>query len=113
MNNGNRFRRSIHVRHGRPKTKRFTEFLVDDYSPLVQPTIHAVVEGQLKLGRLQEGIDLSQHTQEVVSAVKRSATKERARPPRNSTRAHEIQSAAPQRTTFHQLIVQELRKTMR
>ena len=62
-------------------------FLVDDYSPLVEPTIHALVEGQLEPGRLQEGIDLLQQTQEVVSAVKRSATRERARTLRNSTRA--------------------------
>ena len=32
--------------------ERSTEFLVDDDSPLVQPTIHAVVEGQLELGLL-------------------------------------------------------------
>ena len=42
--------------------QRSTEFLVDDYSPLVQPMIHAVVEGQLEPGRLQEGIDLLQQT---------------------------------------------------
>ena len=62
-------------------------FLVDDYSPLVQPTIHAVVEGQLEPGRLQEGIDLLQQTQGVVTAVKRSVTSERGRLLRNSTRA--------------------------
>ena len=67
--------------------ERSTEFLVDDYSPLVQPTIHAVGEGQLGPGRLQEGIDLLQQTPGAVSAVKRSATRERARPPRNRTRA--------------------------
>ena len=67
--------------------ERSTEFLVDDYSPLVQPTMHAVVKEELKSGRLQEGIDLLQQTQGVVSAVKTSATRERIRPPRNSTRA--------------------------
>ena len=66
--------------------ERSTEFLVDDFFPLVQLTIHAVVEEQLEPGRLQEGIDLLQQTQGVVSAVKRSATRERVRPPRNSTR---------------------------
>ena len=73
--------------------ERSTEFLVDDDSPLVQPTIHAVVEGQLEPGLLlsassltQEAIDLLQQTQGVVSAVTRSATRERARPLRNSTR---------------------------
>ena len=73
--------------------ERSTEVLVDDYLPLVQPTIHAVVEGQLELGRLlsacpltQEGIDHLQQTQGVVSAVTRSATRERARPLRNSTK---------------------------
>ena len=47
--------------------ERSTEFLVDDDSPLVQPTIHAVVEGQLGPGLLlsacpltQEGINLLQ-----------------------------------------------------
>ena len=70
-----------------------TEFLVDNDSLLVQPTVHAVVEGQLKPGLLlsacpltQEGIDLLQHTQGAVSALTRSATRERARPMRNSTR---------------------------
>ena len=67
--------------------ERSTEFLVADYSPLVQPTIQAVVKEELEPGRLQEGIDLLQQSQEVVSAVKRRATRERARPPRNSTRA--------------------------
>ena len=67
--------------------ERSTDFLVDDYSPLVQPTIHAVVEEELEPGRLQEGVDLLHQSQGVVSAVKRSATRERARPPRNSTRA--------------------------
>ena len=73
--------------------KRPTEFLVDDDSPLVQPTIHAVVEGQLEPGLLlsacpltQEGIDLLQQTQGVVSAVTRSATREQARPLRYSTK---------------------------
>ena len=53
--------------------ERCTEFVVDDYSLLVQPTIHAVVEGQLEPGPLlsacpltQEGIDLLQQTQRVV-----------------------------------------------
>ena len=92
--------------------ERSTEFLVDDYSPLVQPTMHAVVEEELEPGRLQEGIDLLQQTQGVVSAVKRSATSERVRPPRNSTRAARDIRAAPQRTQFHQSIVQELRKKM-
>ena len=49
-------------------------------------------------------------TQGVVSAVKRSATRERVRPPRNSTRAARDTRAAPQRTQFHQSIAQELRK---
>ena len=49
--------------------------------------MHAVVKEELEPGRLQEGIDLLQQTQGVVSAVKISATRERARPPRNSTRA--------------------------
>ena len=49
--------------------------------------MHAVVEEELGPGRLQEGIDLLQRTQGVISAVKRSATRERVRPPRNSTRA--------------------------
>ena len=73
--------------------KSSTEFLVDEDSPLVQPTIHAVVEGQLELGLLlsacpltQEGIDLLQQTQGVVSAVTRSATREQASSLRNSTR---------------------------
>ena len=93
--------------------ERSTDFLVDDYSPLVQPTIHAVVEEQLEPGRLQEGIDLLQQSQGVVSAVKRSATRERVRPPRNSTRAARDTRAAPERTPFHQPIGQELRKNMR
>ena len=67
----------------RLKTKeRSTELLVDDDSPLVQPTIHAVVEEQLEPGLLlsacpltQGGVDLSQQTQGVVSAVTRSATR--------------------------------------
>ena len=42
---------------------------------------------ELEPGRLQEGMDLLQQTQGVVSAVKKSATRERVRPPRNSTRA--------------------------
>ena len=67
--------------------ERSTECLVDDYSPLVQPTMHAVAEEELEPGRLQEGIDLLHQTQEVVSAVKRSATRKRVRPPRNSTTA--------------------------
>ena len=73
--------------------ERSTDIQVDDDSPLVQPTIHAVVEGQLEPGLLlsaclltQEGIDLLQQTQGVVSAVTRSASRERARPLRNSTR---------------------------
>ena len=73
--------------------ERSTDFQVDDDSPLVQPTIHAVVEGQLEPGLLlsacpltQEGIDLLQQTQVVVSAVTRSASRERARPLRSSTR---------------------------
>ena len=94
MNNRRRFRRSIHVRHGRPKKKRGPwTFAMDVDSPLVQPTIHAVAEGQLEPGLLlsagslmQEGIDLLQQTQGAVSAVTRSATRERARPLRNSTR---------------------------
>ena len=49
--------------------------------------MHAVVEEELEPGRLQEGIGLLQQTQGVVPAVKRSATRERVRPPRNSTRA--------------------------
>ena len=55
--------------------------------------IHAVVEEQLEPGLLlsacpltQEGIDLLQQTQGVVSAVIGSATREQARPLRNSTR---------------------------
>ena len=70
-----------------------TNVLDDEDSPLVQPTIHTVVEGQLEPGLLlsacpltQEGIDLLQQTQGVVPAVTRSATKERARPLKNSTR---------------------------
>ena len=58
------------------------------------PTIHVMVKGQLEPGLLlsacpltQEGIDLLQQTQGVVSAVTRSATRERARPLRSSTRA--------------------------
>ena len=43
-------------------------------------------------------------TQGVVSAVKRSGTRERVRPPRNSTRAARDTRAAPQRTQFHQSI---------
>ena len=73
--------------------KRSTEFLVDGDSPLVQPTIHAVVEGQLEPRLLlsacpltQEGIDLLQQTRGVVSAVTRSSTREQARALRNSTR---------------------------
>ena len=46
-----------------------------------------MVEEELEPGRRQEGIDLLQQTQGVVSAVRRSATRERVRPPRNSTRA--------------------------
>ena len=49
-------------------------------------------------------------TQGVVSAVKRSGTRERVRPPRNSTRAARDTRAVPQRTQFHQSIAQELRK---
>ena len=49
--------------------------------------MHAVVEEELEPGRLQEGMDLLQQTQGVVSSIKRSATRGRARPPRNSTRA--------------------------
>ena len=49
--------------------------------------MHAVVEEELEPGRLQEGIGLLQQTQGVVPAVKRSATRERVRPPRNSTKA--------------------------
>ena len=67
--------------------ERSTECLVDDYSPPVQPTMHAVVEEELEPGQLQEVIDLLQQTQGVVSAAKRSATRERVGPPRNSTRA--------------------------
>ena len=48
-------------------------------------------------------------TQGVVSAVKRSGTRERVRPPRNSTRAARDTRAAPQRTQFHQSIARELR----
>ena len=73
--------------------ERSTEFLVDGDSLLVQPTIHAVVEGQLEPGKLlsacpltQKGIDLLQQTQGVVSAVTTSATRGQARPLRNSTR---------------------------
>ena len=79
---------------GVPRRREVYRILVDDYSLLVQPTILAVVEGQLESGLLlsacpptQEGIDLLQQTQGVVSAVTRSATRERARPPRNSTRS--------------------------
>ena len=43
-------------------------------------------------------------TQGVISAVKRSATRERVRPPRKSTRAARDTRAAPQRTQFHQSI---------
>ena len=82
--------RSTQVPHNEEKS---SEFLVDDDSPLVQPTIHAVVEGQLEPELLlsagpltQEGIDLLQQTQGVVSAVTRSATREQARSLRNSTR---------------------------
>ena len=74
--------------------ERSTEFLVDDGSPLVQPSLHAVAEGQSEPGLqlfacplIQEEIDLLQQTKGVVSAVTRSATRERARPLRNSTRA--------------------------
>ena len=70
-----------------------TDVLDDDDSSLVQPTIHAVVEGQLEPELLvsacpltQEGINLLQQTQGVVPAVTRSATRERARPLRNKTR---------------------------
>ena len=73
--------------------ERSTDFLLDGDSPLVQPTIHAVVEGQLRPGLLpsacpltQKGIDLLQQTQGVVSAVTRKVTRERARPFRNSPR---------------------------
>ena len=88
--------RAVHPRSRRAPhdDKRSTEVLVDDDSPLVQPTIHAVVEGQLEPGLLlsacpltQEEIDLLQQTQGVVSAVTKSATREQARPLRNSTRA--------------------------
>ena len=86
---------AVHPRSTRTphNEERSTEFLVDDDSPLVQPTIHAVVEGQLEPGLLlsacpftQEGIDLLQQTQGVVSAVTRYATREQARPLRNSTK---------------------------
>ena len=73
--------------------ERSTEFLLDDDSPFVQSTIHAVVEEQLEPGLLlsacplrQEGIDLLQQTQEIVSAVTRSITRDPARALRNSTR---------------------------
>ena len=53
MNNGRRFRRSIHVSTWASQDeKRSTEVLVDDYSPLVQPTMHTVVEEELEPGRL-------------------------------------------------------------
>ena len=51
-------------------------------------------------------------TQGVVSAFKRSGTRERVRPPINGTRAARDTRAAPQRTQFHQSIAQELRKKM-
>ena len=73
--------------------ERSTEVLVDDDSPLVQPTTLAVAEGQLEPGLLlsacsliHRGIDLLQQTQGVVSAVTRSVTRERARPLKSSTR---------------------------
>ena len=73
--------------------EKSTEFLLDDDSPLVQPTMHAVVEGQLEPGLLlsacpltQEGMDLLQQTQGVVSAVTRRVTRERARPLKYSTK---------------------------
>ena len=73
--------------------ERSTEFLLDEDSPLLQPTIHAVIEGQLEPRLLlsacrltQERIDLLQQTQGAISAVTRSVTRERARPLRNSTR---------------------------
>ena len=40
--------------------KRFLEFLVDDDSPLVQPTIHAIVEGQLTPGLLLSACPITQ-----------------------------------------------------
>ena len=50
--------------------ERSTEFLLDIDLPLVEPTIHVVVEGQLEAGLLlsacpltQEGIDHLQQTQ--------------------------------------------------
>ena len=85
--------------------ERSTEFLLDDDSPLVQPTIHAIVEGQLEPGVLlsacpltQEGMDFLQQTRGVVSAVTRSVTRERARP----FSRHVAQCAALQRAPFHQ-----------
>ena len=87
MNNGRRFKRSIHVStRASQDEKRSTEFLVDDFSPLVQPTTYAVVEEELEPGRLQERIDLLQQTQRAGPAVKRSTIRKRVRPPRNSTR---------------------------
>ena len=73
--------------------ERSTEGLLDDDSPLVQPTIHTVVEGQLGPGLLvsacpltREGIGLLQQTQGAISAVTRSVTRKRDRPFRNKTR---------------------------
>ena len=40
--------------------ERSTEFLIDDYSPLVQPTIHPAVEGQLEPGLLLSACPLTQ-----------------------------------------------------
>ena len=61
---------------GVPRRREVYKYLVEDDSPLVQPTIHAAVEGQSEPGLLlfacpltQEGIDLLQQTQDVVSAV--------------------------------------------
>ena len=79
---------------GAPRRREVYRFFSRQlFASLVQPTIHAVVEGQLEPGLLlsacpftQEGIDLLQQTQGVVSTVTRSATTERARPLRNSTR---------------------------
>ena len=98
---------AVHSRLTCASLDRSPEVLVDDDFPLVQPTIHAVVEGQLESGLLlfacpltQEGVDLLQQTQGLVSAVTTNTTRERVRPSRNSTRTARDTMRGPAENTI-------------
>ena len=114
MNNGRRLRRSIHIRHGRPKTKRGLHNFQSTTIRLSYTRRYMLwSKDSWNLDGCRKGLTSCSKPKELFLQSK-EALQENEPDRREIARARrEIQGAAPQRTPLHQTIAQELGKKMR